>query len=70
MRFKPCPFCGKKDLGVTPKDFYEELVEENGTACVSVRCKNCALDMYEHTDDVPYEEKIDLLKEKWNRRAK
>lgn len=69
MNFKPCPFCGKNNLEATPKDFYEELLEENGRACITVRCKNCKLDMYEHTDGVTYEEKIDLLIDKWNRRA-
>ena len=70
MRFKPCPFCGGKALDVMTKEFYSELMDENGRACVSMRCKACALDMYEHTDGVTYEEKLDLLKAKWNRRTK
>lgn len=70
MKFKPCPFCGRKDLYVMTKEFYSKLMDENGRACVSMRCNACSLDMYEHTDDATYEEKIELLKEKWNRRAK
>lgn len=70
MKFDPCPFCGKNNLDVTPKEMFNELMEENGRACISVNCLNCKLDMYEHTDGVTYEEKLDLLKEKWNRRAK
>ncbi len=70
MKFKPCPFCGRKDLDVMTKEFYSELMDENGSACVRISCKACRLDMYEFTDDVTYEEKMDLLKEKWNRRAK
>lgn len=69
MKFDPCPFCGEKNLAVTPKKFYDKLVKKNGMACISVRCKNCELDMYEHTDGVTYKEKIDLLIDKWNRRA-
>ena len=67
LKFNPCPFCGKTDLGLMPKYMYEELVEENGTACVSLRCRTCDVDMYEHTDGVTYEDKVKLLARKWNR---
>ena len=70
MKFDPCPFCGKADFDITTKKIYNELMKKNGTACICVRCLNCDVDMYEHTDDVTYEEKIELLAEKWNRRAK
>ena len=70
MKFKPCPFCGKTNFLLTPKDDYEDLVEEHGAACIGLYCRNCNADMYEHTDGVTYEEKLDLLKEKWNRRTK
>lgn len=70
MKFDPCPFCGKTDFTTTSKKSYAELLADNGSACISVRCLNCELDMYEHTDGVTYAEKLDLLKEKWNRRAK
>ena len=67
---RTCPFCGETDFNVTPKKTFKQLLKKNGTACISVRCLNCEFDMYEHANGVTYEEKIDLLKEKWNRRAK
>lgn len=70
MKFDPCPFCGETDFQETSKKIYKRLLKKNGGACISVRCLNCDLDMYEHTDGVTYEEKIELLAEKWNRRAK
>ena len=70
MKFDPCPFCGETNFDVTTKKTFKQLLKENGRACISIDCRNCKLDMYEHTDGVPYEKKLDLLKEKWNRRAK
>lgn len=70
MKFDPCPFCGETNFDVSSKKLFKQLLKENGRACIRISCRNCRLDMYEHTDDVPYEEKLDLLKEKWNRRAK
>lgn len=49
MKFNPCPFCGNTDLELTPKNFYEELLEEHGRACIKVSCPKCKTDMYEHT---------------------
>ena len=69
MKFNPCPFCGNTELELTPKNFYDELLEEHGRACISVSCHKCKTDMYEHTDDVTYEDKVELLIEKWNRRV-
>lgn len=70
MKFDPCPFCGKTDFDVMTKKTFKQLTKKHGSACVCIRCTNCDLDMYEHTDGVTYEEKLDLLKEKWNRRVK
>lgn len=70
MKFDPCPFCGKTDLDVMTKAFYNKLMKKHGRACVCISCKDCDLDLYEHTDGVTYEEKIELLAKKWNRRAK
>lgn len=70
MKFDPCPFCGKTKFDVTTKETFKELLKDNGRACVCINCRNCSLDMYEHTDGVTYEKKLDLLKEKWNRRTK
>lgn len=67
---KPCPFCGKKDGLVLPeRETYEELVRENGKACISLSCRHCNLDMYEHTHSIAdYGTRLGLLIAKWNNR--
>lgn len=67
-RFDPCPFCGKTDFNITPKKFFVELLEEKGSACISVRCENCSLDMYDHSDAAEYTVRVDNLVAKWNTR--
>lgn len=69
MKFNPCPFCGETNFNITPKKQFKKLLNKHGSACICVRCQNCELDMYEHTDGVTYEEKVDRLTDKWNRRA-
>lgn len=70
---KPCPFCGSKDLKITPaKDTYYRLLKKNGMACISIECGagKCYAEMYEHNDDIKnYDEKCKALIKKWNTRA-
>lgn len=68
IRFKPCPFCGKSDFSITSKEIYHEMVGENGSACIGIRCKKCTLDMYDHSKDAKYDTRVDKLVEKWNTR--
>lgn len=65
---KPCPFCGKKDRLVLPKrETYEELVSKTGSACISLACKNCNLEIYEHTHSIlNFGTRLGLLIAKWN----
>ena len=66
---KPCPFCGRLPGAITHKTTYEELMDEDGKACISVRCEDCNLVMYEHSNTFPeYEDRLVLMVAKWNRR--
>lgn len=66
---KPCPFCGSTPT-IMSREFFEELDEENGLACITINCKNCGLDFRDHThDEHNYFVRAFLVSEKWNRRA-
>lgn len=67
---KPCPFCGKTDeLAITSKSSFQDLYCENGTATISIYCKRCSLNMYEHKyTGSKYEVKARKLIKKWNKR--
>jgi glutaredoxin len=67
---KPCPFCGGKPKMMSQK-FFEELVEDNGRALISIDCQNCDLSLHDHTsDENDYFIRAFLIAEKWNRRIK
>lgn len=70
-KVKPCPFCGKTEfLSVMPRDFFEELYDKNGGACLTITCSKCHVDMYEHDFNYnDYHAKARILVDKWNRRA-
>lgn len=69
MGYNPCPLCGKSDrISVTSKEDYYELLALNGLACISMRCRNCHIEMFEHTSSIRvYEKKVEKLYSKWNR---
>lgn len=67
-RFEPCPFCGKSDFDITHKDTYYKLIGKNGSACISIRCLNCDLEMYDHSRAMKYTARVDNLVAKWNTR--
>lgn len=69
---KPCPFCGSKEnLHITSEDTFKELFERYDRATLSIECRKCGLDLYEHKySGDEYEIKRDILIKKWNRRAK
>ena len=74
LEWKPCPFCGKKVslLGIR-KEGYEEHQAETGRSVLSVWCSNheCFVAMnYIDENEVPYEEALKALNERWNRRTK
>lgn len=65
-----CPFCGEKDFDIEDENTYYFLLGRNGTACLNMRCKNCGVDMWEHTNRVKnYWERRNLLISKWNTRT-
>ena len=72
----PCPFCGCTEFEITSRKSHDELVEENGGACIVLGCK-CGLQFYIYHDydgtipgrGVTYDQKLQILAEKWNRRA-
>lgn len=66
----PCPFCGCVEfLRVTPRRNYEDLYDKYGYACISIECKNCNIEMYEHSvKEKNYHMKVNALINKWNHR--
>lgn len=67
---QPCPFCGSvNNLVITDDDTFYDLYHENGSATLSIECRKCYVEMYEH-DYVgnDYDHKAKILIEKWNRR--
>ena len=68
-----CPFCGSKAVIRTKKKTYEELVKENGTACVVIGCSNfidCGTEMYTFSDEpTEYDTMLQKSIDKWNRRS-
>lgn len=67
---KGCPLCGKTDrLTITPKDTFDRLIAESGSACISLDCNRCNWSLTEHDyrgDD--YGVKAGILVTKWNTR--
>ena len=66
--WKTCPQCGKLDrLDFTQQDTYERLRDENGSACVTVECRRCNLELRDHSREISeYEDRMVLLCYKWN----
>lgn len=70
QKMKPCPFCGKKDeLTITSKRIFTELMEENGSACISANCGRCNVEKTDHHRDfTDYNDRLVLLVSAWNER--
>lgn len=70
QKMKPCPFCGQKDeLSITSKEIFNELEEEDGRACIKVRCGRCDLEKTDyHFDFTDYNDRLVLLVITWNER--
>ena len=69
--FKACPFCGRADeLDVMTEDCFYRLQGEYDTACISVKCERCDVDLIDHSSSIKnYEKRLDILRRKWNKRA-
>ncbi len=67
----PCPFCGEVDgLYAQDRDFYDKLVEENGSACLVMGCKRCNANVtiYSREDDDSYDAMLEAAINRWNTR--
>ena len=72
-KIKPCPICGKSDNVLIHTDkFFNECLEksENHTACLTMQCYNCNLELYEHFGSTDYDEMRSRLISKWNTRKR
>ena len=70
-KFAPCPLCGSRDrMSVTSELNYARVLIEHGSACISVQCMKCGLQLYNHDDSIiKYSEKVRALAQVWNRFA-
>ena len=75
--FARCPFCGGTEFRVTTRESLEELYERKRSGAMSVACKTkgCGATMYQkqkeltEKDSLDYDYRLNLLVEKWNKRA-
>lgn len=70
---KPCPFCGGTNIRVTEREFFDNIIAEQGHACIVAGCPDCTADVthFGHDEeDVPdYDVRVRLVLAMWNRRA-
>lgn len=69
--FRPCPFCGREDFEVDDEKFFNDLQagSEDGKCCIRILCR-CGAIFYDYTyDEHDYHKRIEILKNKWNRRS-
>ena len=68
-KFAPCPLCGSRDrMSVTSEHNYACVLIEHGSACVSVQCVRCGLQLYNHDDSIiKYDDKVQALAQVWDR---
>lgn len=71
--WKKCPFCGGEVVVGSRKSF-EERLKEHGAACLRAECGNldCGCTLYVYSRDSSsgkYDDMLELLRAKWNRRA-
>ena len=70
--FKPCPFCGSKNIGV--KDIIIDRIMGNKSPCSAIRkvwayCRCCECEGRKRTGDLVYDDEIiALAMESWNDR--
>ena len=68
---KPCPFCGENPV-IMDRGTFENLkgMDADGKACITIECRKCNLQFYDHThDEQDYFIRKFLVSQKWNRRA-
>ena len=78
MGFKPCPFCGEDGhLQITSEEYYNRMREADpwGCAPIHIDCKLCDLELWRMNwtsaeEFRGYDDQVEMLREKWNERAK
>lgn len=71
--WKKCPFCGGEVI-VDDRKTYQSLIKKYGKACLQATCGNndcrCTLFAYSmDSESGKYDDLLELLRAKWNRRA-
>lgn len=68
-KFAPCPLCGSRDrMSVTSEYNYARVLIKHGSACISVQCVRCGLQLYNHDDSIiKYKDKVQALVQVWDR---
>lgn len=72
---KNCPHCGAVATFETSRATFDQLVEDNGSACLRISCtdRKCGACMWVHGDEETSDKVYDELFAKgirnWNRRA-
>lgn len=65
-KLKPCPWCGKAVEITTSEENFNAILRINGASCVSLRCWDCHVEMYDHSPDKNYAVRLEKLVKKWN----
>ena len=68
-KFAPCPLCGSRDrMSVTSEYNYARVLIEHGSACVSVQCVKCGLQLSNYDNSIiKYKDKVHGLVQVWDR---
>ena len=68
-KFAPCPLCGSRDrMSVTSEYNYARVLIEHGSACISVQCVKCGLQLSNYDDSIiKYKDKVQALVQVWDR---
>ena len=68
-KFAPCPLCGSRDrMSVTSEYNYARVLIEHGSACISVQCVKCGLQLSNYDNSIiKYKDKVQALVQVWDR---
>ena len=70
MNWKPCPFCGNTELGISHDKKMHYL---HNFECLYISCGNCKLEMWAYDHEAgsnDYDALVKIANEKWNRRKR
>lgn len=71
LKMKNCPFCGSNNITVGDRDVYNAVMEDVGCvgSVIEVQCKDCDSEVKCYTQDETYDEAVNLVISKWNKRV-